>query len=87
MFAIGYQKAVRNFKKRTKAQFEGYEICLDEVEDLGTFAEFEKGIDDNADSKVTFEEIEAFIVSLGLDIQEQVNDGYDIMLIKKGMNK
>ena len=39
---LGFVLHVRVNKIRRKASFNGYEICLDEVEDLGSFIEVEK---------------------------------------------
>ena len=39
---LGYTEAVRAIKKRQTGAYGGYEICIDEVEGLGSFIELEK---------------------------------------------
>lgn len=83
ILAIGYKKAVRNFKKRIKTLYHDFEICIDEVENLGSFAEFEKSIADDGNADDAFQDIEALIQSFGLSLETQVKEGYDILLLKK----
>jgi hypothetical protein len=49
---LNFKEVVRVVKKRKKTHYKDYEICLDEIENLGTFIEIEK---------IGNENIEAFI--------------------------
>ena len=78
---MGYREAVHVKKTRQTAEYNDYEICLDEIEGLGSFIELEQmGESDNA------EEIQknmfAFLESLGISPEAQVKKGYDILMIE-----
>jgi adenylate cyclase class 2 len=79
---LGLKEAVRTIKKRQKAMCGGYEICIDEVEDLGTFIEVEK-IADEKDADRILEEILEFLAPLGVSAEDKVTKGYDILMIEK----
>lgn len=73
-------------KNRTKVKLDDYTICLDDVENLGTFVEVEKLVEDMSDT--ANEEIEKEILNfmkntLGIDISQRIYKGYDIMQIEK----
>ena len=79
---MGYEKAIVVRKTRRTARFRDYEICVDEVEELGSFIELERISDENAE-KVQSEMIE-FLHSLGIAKDDLVFRGYDTLLyIKK----
>lgn len=78
---LGFEAFSHVKKTRQTCTYNGYDICLDEVEDLGTFIEVEKITDGNNSEKVQ-EELFTFLESLGIKKEDQVIHGYDI-LIKK----
>ncbi len=47
--SIGFRPEVNVKKTRQKAYFNEYEICLDQVEGLGSFIELEKMTEENAE--------------------------------------
>lgn len=49
--ALGFVNDVTVEKKRNEGKWNGYNICIDEVTDLGTFVELEVLIEDSADAK------------------------------------
>ena len=51
LYELGLSKQVYTKKTRRKAKWNGYEICFDEIADLGTFIEIEKmaGEDESMD--------------------------------------
>lgn len=79
---LGLQEAVRVIKKRQMARYEGYEICLDEVEGLGSFIELEK-MADEADAAQIQKEMFDFLMTLGVSAEDQVKKGYDILMYEK----
>lgn len=81
---MGYKEAVRVKKVRTKTNFRGYEICFDEVEELGNFIEVEKITDE--DTEIVRKEMLDFLESFGVDTAERVHNGYDTLMYLKNKN-
>jgi adenylate cyclase, class 2 len=75
---LGYLKAVKVNKKRRKCSYNDYEICLDEVEELGNFIEVEKFSDE--DSLKVQRELKDFLISLGIEEKDFVKQGYDTLI-------
>lgn len=78
LFLMNYHEAVRVTKKRRKAKYKDYEICLDEVEGLGSFIELEKITDENSE-KVQSEMID-FLEDIGVNVKNRVLNGYDTLV-------
>ncbi len=78
---MGYKKAMELNKKRRKANFNNYEICIDEVEGLGDFIEVEKMSDE--DDEVVFNELFSFLEKFGIKKEDRVMVGYDILMADK----
>jgi len=70
-------------KTRQKAHYNDIEICLDEVENLGTFIEAEKLTDENSDGKGVVEQLWSELEKIGVDRSNEVFDGYDVLLNRK----
>lgn len=81
--AMGYQEIVRVKKQRRKVQYGEYELCVDEVEDLGSFMEIEKMVPPEADARAVQEELVEVLVGLGIDMEGRVARGYDILMLEK----
>ncbi|SRR5258708_3859817 len=83
LFLMGYKVANKVIKIRQVAKFKNYEICLDDVKDLGNFIEIEKMYEDGTESdEEALGELKAFIGSLGVLDSDEVKKGYDIMMIE-----
>jgi adenylate cyclase, class 2 len=80
LVAIGYKPEVEVKKMRRKGKLGEYEICLDQVEELGDFAELEKLAPDDADPKVVLEELLHTMESLGVPRKNLEEKGYDTQL-------
>ncbi len=80
---MDYQEIMRLAKERQKTTYGEYEICLDEVEGLGTFIEVEKIIDDRADSDAVQNELWTLLESLGIKEADRATKGYDQLLGEK----
>jgi adenylate cyclase class 2 len=78
---LGYHKAVNVVKARTKTMYNGMEICLDEVKDLGSFIEVEKIVD--GDGEEVQNELFIFLETLGVKREDRVMNGYDTMVYLK----
>ncbi len=75
---IGYHEAIQVTKMRIKAKYKDYEICLDEVEGLGSFIELEKITDE--DSEKVQSEMMGFLKNLGVKEADRVLNGYDTLV-------
>ena len=82
LIALGFKEAVRVTKTRRKCAYKDWEICLDEVEGLGTFIELER--------MAALEEAEAaqkgmigLLLSLGVKEEDMPAQRYDIALLSK----
>ncbi len=82
LFLMGYREAVQVNKTRVKTHFDGCEICIDEVEDLGSFIEMEK-LTETGDVKTIQEEMFKFFESIGVKREDRVFLGYDILMLQK----
>jgi adenylate cyclase class 2 len=81
---LGYVEALKLAKTRIKCRYKGYEICLDEVKQLGSFIEVEKLSDEEA-VKVQ-EELLSFLSSIEVDISKRTVHGYDTLLLQLDMH-
>ncbi len=83
LFLMGYQLSNKVTKVRYAAKFKDYEICLDDVEELGSFIELEKMVDDSVDDVPVLEELKSFLFSLSVESTDEVQKGYDVMMVEK----
>ena len=81
---LGWHPVVEVKKVRRKGKFGEYEICLDQVEKLGTFVELEKLTDDNADPEIVREELFKELESLDLSRRDEETKGYDTQIYELG---
>ena len=79
---VGYSRGVTIRKNRKIAKYNNLEICLDEVDDLGTFIEIEKLADDNANVDTIQSELWNILLELGIDPKDRVHKGYDSLMYK-----
>lgn len=70
-------------KTRQKAKIGDIEICLDTIEGLGVFIEAEKLTADDADYDSVLRELWVVFESLGIDHDDEIVDGYDVLMNKK----
>ena len=82
---LGLKEAVRVVKKRQTCECNGYEICIDEIEGLGSFIELEK-IDELGEADRIQQEMFAFLKTLGISPEDHVKKGYDILMLEKSGN-
>ena len=81
---MGYQEqeAARVKKVRQTAKLGEYEICIDEVEGLGSFIEVERMADESEAPEI-LKQIEEFLAELGVQPEDKVSKGYDILMLEK----
>jgi adenylate cyclase class 2 len=70
-------------KTRQKAKLTDIEICLDTVDQLGTFIEAEKLTADDVDYQAVIDELWVVFEALGISRDDEVTDGYDVLMNKK----
>lgn len=78
---MGYRPAVRVKKTRRKAHHGAYEICLDEIEGLGSFVELEV-MGEEGEAAALQSQMFAFLQGLGVHADDQVKKGYDILMVE-----
>jgi len=85
----GFYQAVAFTKQRRKCKLSGYEICLDSVRDLGDYVEIEKLIPDDMEGKdgqAVQKELFDFLRQLGVEEEDKVLSGYDVLIYNKHKN-
>ncbi len=80
LLAMGFEPEVEVKKFRRKGKLGEYEICLDTVDELGTFIELEKLTDENADPHEVREELFQTLEDLGLSRNDEETRGYDTQM-------
>ncbi len=82
LLLMGYRLGVEIHKVRRKAKYKDYEICLDDIRELGSFIEVEK-ITDNENADKVQNELFEFLESLGVKREDRVTSGYDTLVYRK----
>lgn len=77
--ALGYKKWVEVNKKRRYSKYQEYNLCIDEVERLGSFIEIELLVSED-DTKDYIENLKNIAEELGLNKDDIVNSHYDTMI-------
>jgi adenylate cyclase class 2 len=73
---VGYTFGVRVRKTRQTAKYNDLELCMDEVEELGSFVEVEKLVGETADVDQIQTELWELLVSLSIGPNDRVHQGY-----------
>lgn len=81
---MGYESNVEVHKTRIKCNYGEYEICLDDVRDLGFYIEVEKMSDE--DGEKVQNELFDFLQTLGVSREDRVLNGYDTLIWMKNNN-
>lgn len=76
---LGFKEAVRINKKRQKAKYKDFEICVDEVAELGSYIELEKLVPEG-DTIAIQTELFNFLKQLGITDTDRVELGYDTLM-------
>ncbi|MDO8604540.1 MAG: class IV adenylate cyclase [bacterium] len=79
---MGYLPQVEIKKSRQKGKFGDCELCIDEVEGLGSFVEIEKMVHDDTDPEKVREELFTMAESLGLSRDDEEKSGYDTQIFE-----
>lgn len=80
---IGFQKWVEVSKKRVHTFYKDCNICIDEVDTLGSFVELEYVVDDKEEEEKVLEKIEKIAKEIGIDTKRVVNQYYDEMIAER----
>ena len=83
---MGLMEIVRTKKSRTFAHYQRFEICIDDIENLGTFIEVE-ALADESEAENLQVEMFSFLKSLGITDETRVTKGYDILMFEKTLLK
>jgi predicted adenylyl cyclase CyaB len=80
---LGFTPALRIYKERRSCHYREWEICLDEVEELGSFIEVEQLAKHNENVEPISHSLTAFLESLGIAPEDIGAKRYDIQLLEK----
>ena len=69
-------------KTRRTGKLNDIEVCIDSVEGLGDFMELEQLADEDADLAAITDDLWRIMAELGVSRQDEVTDGYDILMKK-----
>jgi adenylate cyclase, class 2 len=83
---LGYKEYVQVQKIRQKSKYHDYEICVDDVKDLGSFIEVEKFVEEDADTEEQ-DKLFEFLETLGVSREDRVMQGYDTLMYKHLQNE
>lgn len=76
---LGYKKWVEVNKKRRYSKYKNYNLCIDEVEKLGSFIEIELLVEET-DQNDYIDALKNIAKELGLEENDTVNTHYDTMI-------
>ncbi|MDB4939594.1 MAG: putative Adenylyl cyclase CyaB [Candidatus Doudnabacteria bacterium] len=76
---LGYKEYAHVLKTRQKSKYKDYEICLDDVEGLGSFIEVEKLVEENIETQEQ-DKLFEFLAALGISKEDRVMQGYDTLV-------
>lgn len=77
--ALGFKEWVQVNKKRRYSKYKDYNICIDEVERLGSFIEIELLVKEQDD--INYEEqLLTVAKEMGIDANNRINSHYDTMI-------
>ncbi len=77
---LGYKFGIGINKKRRIAKYKDLELCLDEIERLGSFVEVEKLARDDVDVDAIQSELWSLLNKLGVEARDRVHKGYDTLM-------
>lgn len=77
---LGWKREVEVKKIRKKGKLGEYEVCLDNVEQLGTFVELEKMTKDDDDPEKVRKELFDVLRPFGFSEEDEVGQGYDTLI-------
>ena len=79
---LGFKPMVTVKKTRRTGHYKNWEICIDEVEELGTFIEVEQMAEHDEDIEPVRDAIMEFLRSLGITESDLLAKRYDIQMIE-----
>jgi len=82
---LGYVPSIVVVKSRQKGKLGDCEVCVDEVDNLGTFMEIEKIIPDTEPKDKTIEELLKILNELGIGSSDRVLKGYDTLMYEHSL--
>ncbi len=80
---LGFAPALRIYKERQSGHYKEWEICLDDVQELGSFIEVEQLATHDEDVEPISHSLTAFLESLGIAPQDIGVKRYDIQLLER----
>jgi adenylate cyclase class 2 len=78
---LGFKIIADTTKTRRTCKINDYEICVDQVNELGDYLEIEKMTKE--DPLQVQQEMLSYLSDLGIDVSQQVHVGYDVLYVRK----
>lgn len=78
---LGFRPIVEVIKRRETTTYKGFNICLDDVERLGTFVEIEKLSESIENKESIYQKINLILSELGVEKQDIVLEKYYQMIL------
>jgi adenylate cyclase, class 2 len=86
LIMMGYREAVHVRKSRQVATYGNYEICIDEIDDLGSFIEVEAMGDESRALEIQ-DKLWQFLHSLDISPRDKITKGYDILMLEQNSRR
>jgi adenylate cyclase class 2 len=83
LLIMGYKEAVRIAKHRRKTTYKNWEVCVDDVEGLGSYVEMEELAETTDDVPEIKERMQAFLAEQGVGEGDILRNRYDVMMLEK----
>lgn len=80
---LGFHEAVRIQKARRKGKYGAWEVCFDEVENLGAFLELEEMLPEDANVPAVMGRMKEFLISLGVPEEDIGVSRYDTLMLER----
>jgi predicted adenylyl cyclase CyaB len=74
---------VRIAKHRRKTTYKNWEVCVDDVEGLGSYVEMEELAETTDDVPEIKERMQAFLAEQGVKESDILRNRYDVMMLEK----
>jgi adenylate cyclase class 2 len=76
---IGYYQVLDMARVRQKSSYNGLTICLDQVEELGSFIKVSKMVEED-DTQQVWEQLFAFLERFGISKEDKVTQPYGTLI-------
>lgn len=80
---LGFKEAVQVSKSRRTGHLDSFEVCIDELEGIGSFIEVERCMPDDTELAVIEAAMHAFFAELGITEEDKQVKRYDLQMLER----